>query len=265
MDRTEWMAGRFGLMNHWLFPGVMPEKGGGKTTLDEAVEAFNVERLLADVAETGADWLIFTLGQNTGSYVSPNPVIETLCGPGHCSQRDLAYEIADGLHRMGKRFIAYLPCEVAANTTMHAGMAWHNQEGTAQLEFQDRYTSAVRAWAERFGKLLDGWWFDGCYTWPVFHHRHMVWDLWYAAARAGNPSAAVTFNDGSFCVGNTLPVRPEHDYLSGETEMLVDGRARLGRETGAVPGHLPEGRFVTGTDLPVAQLAAGGLFLDAWG
>jgi hypothetical protein len=130
---------------------------------------------------------------------------------------------------------------------MHAGMAWNTQVGTEQFEFQDRYTSAVRAWAERLGNLLDGWWFDGCYTWPIFHNRHMIWDLWYAAARAGNPNALVTFNDGSFCVGNTLPVRPEHDYLSGETEMLVNGRARLGRETDEVPGHLPEERFVAGT------------------
>jgi hypothetical protein len=129
---------------------------------------------------------------------------------------------------------------------MHAGTAWERTEGSGQTEFQDRYTSIVRAWAERFGPLLDGWWFDGCYTWPAFHHKHMIWDLWYAAARAGNPDAALTFNDGSFCVGNTQPVRPEHDYLSGETEMLVEGKARLGREE-AVQVHMPAGRFAAGT------------------
>jgi hypothetical protein len=122
-------------------------------------------------------------------------------------------------------------------------MAWNTQDGTEQFEFQDRYTSAVRVWAERMGDLLDGWWFDGCYTWPKFHNRHMVWEMWYQAARAGNSQAAVTFNDGSFCVGNTHPVRPEHDYLSGETEMLVEGRVRLGRESGTAPGHLPTGRY----------------------
>jgi len=247
MERTDWMTGRFGLMNHWLFPGVIPEKGEGKETLDGAVDAFNVDRLLADVADTGADWLIFTLGQNSGTYISPNPVIEALCGAGHCSRRDLALEIAQGLHRMGKRFIAYLPCEVAANTTMHTSMAWNAQEGSGQYEFQDRYTSVVRAWAERFGDLLDGWWFDGCYTWPIFHNQYMEWDLWYTSARAGNPMAALAFNDGSLCVGNTSPVRAEHDYLSGETEMLVGGKARLGRGNDSVEGHLPSGRYVAGT------------------
>jgi hypothetical protein len=233
-------------MNHWLYPGVLPETGRTKGTLNEAVNAFSVERLMEAVGRSGADWLIFTLGQNTGNYVSPNEEIERLCGVGHCSRRDLALEIASGLRRMGKKFIAYLPCEVAANTTLHEGMRWNSEHGSDQHEFQQSYTRVVRVWAERFGKLLDGWWFDGCYTWPVFHNRFMEWDLWYSAARAGNPDAVVTFNDGSFCIGNTQPVRPEHDYLSGETEMLIGGRVRLGR--GVTPDtHLPEGRFVEGT------------------
>lgn len=245
-DRTAWMTGRFGLMNHWLFPGVLPEREPSARTLDEAVDRFDVDRLVEDVCQCGADWLIFTLGQNTGFYASPNPVIERLAGTGHCSQRDLAYEIAARLHQAGKRFIAYLPCEVAANTSMHPGFAWRAAPDTDQAEFQRRYTQAVSAWAERFGDLLDGWWFDGCYTWPVFHSRYMDWPLWLDAARAGNPNAAVTFNDGSFCIGNLTPVHPAHDYLSGETEMLIDGWVRLGRDADAHT-HLPAGRFVAGT------------------
>ena len=245
-DRTAWMSGQFGVMTHWLYPSIPPEKGEPAGNLDEAVDRFDVDRLLADVAAAGAGWLIFTLGQNTGYYAGPNPVIEELAGPGHCARRDLALEIAAGLHRMGKRFIAYLPCEVAANTTLHAGFAWNTREGTAQTEFQRRYTRMVAAWAQHFGPLLDGWWFDGCYTWPIFHSRHMDWPLWYAAACAGNPDAVLTFNDGCFCVGNVEPIVPEHDYLSGETEMLVDGRVRLGRSA-EVPTHLPDGRFVPTT------------------
>jgi hypothetical protein len=247
VDRTAWMSGHYGLMVHWLYPGVLPECGAPARSLDEAVDGFGVERLLDDVAASGAGWLIFTLGQNTGFYASPNPVIEELAGPGHCSQRDLALELAQGLHAIGKRFIAYLPCEIAANTTLHAGLGWSTMEGTSQAEFQQRYARVVGAWAERLGSLLDGWWFDGCYTWPAFHNRHMDWPVWYAAARAGNSEAALAFNDGNFCVGNVLPVAPEHDYLSGEAEMLVDGCVRLGRSENWAPGHLPDGRFVPGT------------------
>jgi hypothetical protein len=246
-DRAHWMAGAYGLMNHWLFPGVLPERLPGAATIEEACARFNVERLLEDFALSGADWLIFTLGQNTGCYCSPNSVIEELCGPGHCPSRDLALEIAQGLHRMGKRFIAYLPCEVAANRTLHAGFAWNTVDGSDQVGFQRLYTQAVAEWAQRFGELLDGWWLDGCYTWPGFHNSYMDWDLWLGAARSGNPEAVVTFNDGAFCVGNTQPVHSSHDYLSGEAEMLVQGRVRLGRAGDPPPTHLPAGRFASGT------------------
>ena len=246
IDRTAWMSGRYGVMSHWLFPGVLPERGRPARSLDEAVEAFDLGRTLADFEASGAEWYLFTLGQNTGMYASPNAVIEALAGPGHCSRRDLALELAQGVHGLGKRFIAYLPCEVAANTSLHAGFQWNSAEGTDQAAFQRAYCGAVAEWARRFGDLLDGWWFDGCYTWPAFHSRGMDWNQWYQAARAGNPAAALTFNDGSFCVGNLQPVQPEHDYLSGEIEMLSSGRIRLGRAS-AAETHLPAGRFVPGS------------------
>lgn len=246
--RAAWMSGHWGLMVHWLYPGVPPRAGAPAGSLDEAVDRFNAARLLDQIASTGASWFLLTLGQNTGRYLSPNPVIEELAGPGHCSQRDLAYEIAAGMHRMGRRFIAYLPCEVSANTSLHAGFGWQTQDGGQQTVFQARYTRAVAAWARRFGPLLDGWWYDGCYTWPVFHNAGMDWPLWESASRAGNPRAALAFNDGSFCVGNLGPVYPGQDYLSGEAEMLVDGKIRLGRGLpvqthipGAQSAHLPAG------------------------
>ena len=236
--RAGWMSGHWGLMVHWLYPGVPPRQGEPARSLDEAVDRFDVSGLLEQVASTGASWFLLTLGQNTGRYISPNPVIEELVGPGHCSRRDLAYEIAAGMHRMGRRFIAYLPCEVAANTSLHAGFGWQTEEGGRQAVFQARYTQAVAAWARRFGPLLDGWWYDGCYTWPVFHNAGMDWPLWEAASRAGNPQAALAFNDGSFCVGNLDPVYPGQDYLSGETEMLAEGKIRLGRGL-PLQTHLP--------------------------
>ena len=172
------------------------------------------------------------------------------------------YKAQRWAHGLGKRFIAYLPCEVAGNLALHQGFAWNTEEGTDQAEFQRRYLLAIREWAERFGPLMDGWWFDGCYEWPIFHSRTMDWPAWFDATRAGNPDRVVAFNDGSLCNGLTQPLTPEQDYLSGETEVLVDGRIRLGRpETpqllayGAlarctpepIPTFLPESRFVPGT------------------
>lgn len=244
-DRTEWMRrGRYGLMVHWLAPGPPPEHGEPVIDLNRAVDAFNLTRFLDDFGASGADWLIFTLGQNSGYYASPNATLDRLVGPGHGSRRDLAGEIARGVHKQGRRFIAYLPAEVNAQSEdIHRGFAWNPAD---QSEFQHRYTSFIREYAVRYGKDLDGWWFDGCYTWPVFPNSQYRWPEWCAAARAGNPDAALAFNDGSFCVGNTAPLTPLQDYLSGETEVLKDGMIRLGREDDA-PMYLPKTRFAPGT------------------
>jgi hypothetical protein len=256
------MAGHYGIMTHWLYPGILPEKSQPAKTFEDAVNQFQLERFLKDLTATGADWLIFTIGQNSGFYASPNSVIDQFAGPGHCSKRDLVLEVATEVHRLGKRFIAYLPCEVAGNQAMVEGFAWNAREGTDQAEFQRRYLEAIREWSERFGALMDGWWFDGCYEWPIFHSKFMDWPAWFAATRLGNPYRAVAFNDGSLCNGLTQPLTADQDYISGETEVLVNGRIRLGRpETpqllayGAlartlpepIPTFLPETRFVPGT------------------
>jgi hypothetical protein len=258
--RADWMSkGKFGMMVHWLAPGPPPEKGEWINDLNRAVDAFDLDRFLKQFRATGADWLIFTIGQNSGYYASPNATLDRLAGPGHCSRRDLVLEIAQGVHKLGKRFIAYLPAEVNAQSEqIHRAFAWNPAD---QSEFQRRYTDFLREYAQRFGKRLDGWWFDGCYTWPVFHNSLYKWDLWCAAARAGNPDAALAFNDGSFCIGITKPLTPMQDYLSGETEKLLNGRIRLGREENA-PLYLPESRFAPGTECQWHSL----LFIDAfWG
>lgn len=243
--RCDWMVeeGPFGMMVHWIAPGPAPEEGEWIQDLDKAVDAFQLERFLEQFEASGAAWLIFTIGQNSTYYASPNATLDRLCGPGHCSTRDLVLELAEGVHRLGKRFLPYLPAEVSAPTALHEGFAWNP---TDQTEFQHRYTDFIREYALRLGESYDGWWFDGCYTWPQFHNSLYDWPLWCGAARAGNPDAALAFNDGSFCVGIDKPLTPMQDYLSGEVELLVGGRVRFGREETS-PLILPEARFIEGT------------------
>ena len=230
--RADWMSGRYGLMTHWLFPDVGCRRGKRLADLNEAVERFDVDALVAGVDAAGADWFIFTIGQNTGYYFSPNEVIDRRAGAGHCSKRDLVGDIARAVHRKGKRFLAYLPCEVAGNKTMQAGFEWNTAEGTSQDRFQTLYLEAARAWALQFGRNLDGWWIDGCYDWQGFHKSKMRWGEWCAALRAGNPDAALGFNDGSLALGIENPLTPMQDYLAGETDMIMDGKLRFGRKKG---------------------------------
>jgi hypothetical protein len=223
--------GQFGLMVHWLAPGPAPEFGPQITELDPAVNAFDVDRFLNDYRRTKADWLIFTIGQNTGYYASPNAVFDRLVGSGRCAQRDLVMEIAKGVKELGGRFMAYLPCEISAQSdNIKQAFGWTKEGNTAQEEFQHSYTEFLAEYSLRFGPLLDGWWIDGAFTQPIFHNSHIIGDLWLDAARAGNPNAAVAFNDGSLCCGHSVPVVAGQDYLAGEADLLIKGKIRYGRQ-----------------------------------
>jgi len=247
-DRAAWMTGRVGLMVHWLYPQTRPEHGNGTADFDTAVDTFNLDRFLADFASTGAEWMMFTIGQNTGYYTSPNSILDTLSGPGHTSRRDLVAEMAAGIKKLGKRFVAYLPSEVHFQSDeIKAGFGWNPAD---QSNFQRRYTDFIREYSLRFGTDLDSWWFDGCYDWNEFNNQTYNWALWAEAARAGNPDAALAFNDGCFYLRKLLPVSPVQDYLSGEIGWLENGQIRLGRETELEgPGslYLPSGPFVEDT------------------
>ncbi len=243
MADAAWMSGRWGVMVHWIAPGPAPEHGPRLTDTNAAVDRFDLDRFMAQFAATGAQWLIFTVGQNTGYYCSPNAVLDRLAGPGHCSRRDLLRELGERLHELGRRLIVYLPTEVQAPTVLHQPLAWNPDD---QTEFEQRFTAFIAEYSRRLGPLVAGWWLDGCFDWPFFPQSDRRWPLWLEAARAGNPEAVVACNDGSLCCGITAPVTPLQDFLSGQAEVLRDGQIRLGRSH-AAPLYLPTERFCPGT------------------
>lgn len=60
---------------------------------------------------------------------------------------------------------------------VHTAFAWNPKD---QSEFQRRYQKFIRAYADKFGRNLDGWWFDGCYEWDRFHNSLYDWPNWFA-------------------------------------------------------------------------------------
>lgn len=261
-SRAAWMGGKYGLMVHWLEPVYT----AGTNTVDAVVDAFDADRFLADFDRSGADWLIFTIGQNKGAYASPNGVIDRYCGAGHCSKRDLVLELAKAVHARGKRFIAYLPCEVRGNPTMHAGMGWVEQD-PVKAEFQKRYTEAVREWSLRLGRNCDGWWIDGAYDHATYYPQGVDEKLWRGAFAAGNPDTVVTWN-GGLCyesddlarlakrddvldlggrkVKGLMP-RFGADYLAGEPDWIAKGGVCLSRGRQPELIWIPEGPDAPGT------------------
>lgn len=198
--RADWMAGKRGMMVHWLFA----EAG----QIDYYANAFDINKFMADFDATKSDYLIFTIGQNKGTYASPNAKLAELGIPsGCCATRDLVGEIAAAVHARGKKFIAYLPCEVNQNDTVKTLLGWSDR-----ATFQQNYCAVITEWATRWGTNLDGWWIDGFYNddghWPS-SNKAFDQSVWAAAFRAGNQNAVVTMNPG------LAAKTPRTDLLSG--------------------------------------------------
>ena len=209
-QRTSWLADfGFGTMHHFLIypPGkTEQEKSEG---MNRIVDGFDVQAFMNDFDRSGADWLIFTIGQNSSYYCAPNSVLDERL-PGHTSRRDLIQEIGSEVKKRNKRFILYLPAETRHNTPemelIRRAFGWKPGD---QSEFRTRYTAFIREYSERYGTMVDGWWFDGSQV-----DRSVFGDFseWLAACRAGNPGAIVAFNPGP-----ALKEFGEHeDYMAGE-------------------------------------------------
>ena len=250
--RAEWLhQARWGVMTHYL--GAAPSsRGGAELTAEmwnKQIDAFKVEALADQVASTGAKYLLFTLGQNSGHYCSPNATYDKIVGirPSKCSRRDLVAELAKALKKRGVRLMVYLPSGApAADPVARKKLKWlWGRKGGWQLpgekvggrlaEFQKHWEAVVREWSLRWGKDVAGWWIDGTYF-PEQMYRFAEapnFASFAAALRAGNPDSIVAFNPG---IRVPVIVHTRHeDYTAGEV-----GLRQLPKAVAACPG-----RFLT--------------------
>lgn len=268
-DLTRWLAGgKFGIMVHYLItpPGETPEQRTAE--FNRTVDAFELAGFMRQFDAMGPDWLIFTIGQNTGYYCGPNAFLDAAL-PGHTSRRNLPLEIAREVKARGKRFIAYLPAEVCGQKPeIHRAFGWVGDDPRRGVEptqrlFQPNYQRFIRDYAIAMGRLLDGWWFDGCYAgdWKVFPNWNLDFAGYIRAARAGNPEAICAFNDGAFCAGIVAPLTELEHYHPGEVHVLVNGDIGLGWWARDPKPYMPTTRFIDGVQwhglLPVDSTFCG--------
>lgn len=215
-NRAVWMAqGSFGVMTHYL----ISPKGGTPAertaNLNKMVDNFDLDGYIEQFKASGADWLIFTLGQCTGYLCCPNAYLEKFA-PGLCANRDLVKEIGERISALGKRMILYIPSEENADPVLQEAFDY-NSEGHTQ-----RYFEFLKTYSLQYGDLVDGWWFDSCGP-----HDDAYWLEWMDALRAGNPDIAVAFSGAEFCCGGPVnPVCKLEDYHAGEIHLLEDYKIR---------------------------------------
>ncbi len=263
MDRAFWLnQPPFGIMVHYI-PIIANHDGSFHPDWNQCVNNFDVSNFCDKIAETGAKWLIMPFGQNSGEYISPNPELAKYIGLKYFTDRDLMLDIACELKKKGIRLVAYLPSEVWCHEEhIQNALGW-NIDPVDKTVFMERWYKVIEYWGNKFGDLLSGWWFDGCYTAadkPFIPEGKNGWsnarfdkNKWFAAARAENADRAV-----SLCPGANLMeyVWDEEDYLSGEMNELLGPPNRLPvniRSHGLVWlecfwGHSPEqGKDFSGT------------------
>ena len=234
--RAEWLhRARWGVMTHYL--GAAPSSRGGADLTAEMwnkqIDTFDVAGLADQVASTGAGYLLFTIGQNSGHYCAPNATYDRIVGiqPSKCSRRDLIADLAAALKKRDVPLMVYLPSGApAADPAARKKLKWRwGRKGGWQLpgekvggrlvEFQRHWESIVREWSRRWGKNVAGWWIDGTYF-PDQMYRFAEppnFASFAGALRSGNADSIVAFNPG---VRVPVIVHTRHeDYTAGEVNL----------------------------------------------
>ena len=243
-QRTEakWMTG-YGVMCHYLADTASSKISTGISIADwnERVESFNVARFAQQIAAAGASYVIFTLGQNSGFFCSPNATYDGFVGkPSRLSERDLMGDLVAALKPAGVQLIAYLPSHAPANhrqaverlrcTPKWDASRWQltpdkysaSENVDERLStFQQGWEAVIREWSTRWGDRLSGWWIDGCYHADRMycHDDAPNFASFAAALKAGNPQSVIAFN-----LGVSDPIRSNtvyDDYTPGEVNSLA--------------------------------------------
>ena len=199
---TEWLAkAGYGLMFHWTSQSV--GKDGKHKPYAQAVDDFDVKHFAEMVEETGAGYVILTIGHAESYCPAPLKAWEKY-HPGKTTRRDLIAEMADALNAKGIKLMCYLN---AASLTRYPK--------AGEEEFTRIMTEVVTEFGQRYKEKVAGYWFDCCYQakekYPGFSFREF-----FKACKAGNPDRIVALN--SWIYPN---VSEWQEYWAGETSSPV--------------------------------------------
>lgn len=239
-DRTAWMEdARWGVVVHYLADWRIRDDGGELSveSWNQMVDEFDVEGLARQLDSCGAGYLMLTLGQNSGYYLSPNETYDRFVQrkPSRCSRRDLPSDMITALNKRGIKLMVYMPAGPPSGDAKAREALKFEGEARRNAAFQTKWEAVIREWSLRWDDGVAGWWFDGCY-WPNLTYRHESppnFETFAAAARAGNPDAVVAFNPGA--VDRVLSITPFEDYSAGEIndpDRLMIRRHRDGKVDG---------------------------------
>ena len=227
----DWMneAG-YGLMFHWTSQSVQP--GGTIKPYEDAVNEFDVERFADMIEETGAGYMLLTIGHAESYCPAPIESWERV-HPGHTTQRDLIEEIALALREKNIRLLCYMNGPLGFKFPRNGPPT--DEQNNA---FVENYTDILTEIGNRYGDKIAGYWFDSWYrifeSYPEFPFQHF-----FEVAKTGNSQRLICLNPWIY-----PDVTPWQDYWSGETQDPIAPPVN-GYMTGGPSPHLPSQVLLT--------------------
>jgi hypothetical protein len=232
--RAGWMKdARWGLLGRY---GV--EAQTTAADWNAQVGAFDAAGLARQLESVGARYFFLTVGGSSGHYAAPSASYDAVvkASPSRCARRDLVSDLAAELAPRGIRLLVHVTSGAPADdATAVRALEW-KPGPEANRAFRERWERVVREWSTRWGTRVAGWYFDGC-IFPNVLYRGAPpnFETLAAAARAGNPDAAVAFSPGA--LNQTVSLTPFEDYTAGEApEIFAPYRRRPRVSEGTIDG-----------------------------
>lgn len=199
---TEWLTKTgYGVMFHWTSQSVNPD--GSNKKFEVAVNDFDVRKFANMVEETGAGYVIFTIGH--AEQFCPAPIVSwDRLHLGKTTRRDLIMEIADELGKYNIRLMLYL------NSPLLAGLG----KGDTKYYFNN-HTAVLTEIGNRYKEKVAGYWIDSWYQgfeeYPDFDFEGL-----FKLCKVGNPNRI-------FCLNSWIypSVSPWQEYWAGEVASPV--------------------------------------------
>lgn len=222
---TDWLSScALGISTHWT--AQTAPRHGSVCDFQDSVDRFRLKDFIGAVEMSGADYVIFTATHALQLLPCPHPIVDSIL-PGRTAERDLVGEIAQGLATLGKRMIVYYnhSCNQSEDPAWEQAVGYHDQ---AKDRLAENLCTIIRWMGERYGHLIQAWWFDSSYSLdPRGPHSSVTTDLrgfqfpWEeltVAAKVGYEDRLVTYNAG---VAETFLYTDHQDYWAGELVNLA--------------------------------------------
>ena len=222
---TDWFSrAGWGLFVHYLYDS---HCDGGNiantedhTSWDDMINKFDTERFAADVAETGASYVIFTMMQRTRHLIAPNETYNQLTGykTGEaCSSRDLVKDLIESLDKYDIKLMLYWTGD-GPRQDKQASEGMGGWDGQVTDEYVRNWAKVAAEYGNCYGEKVYGWWVDGCYEFTGYNQER--WSMLAEGLRAGNPRRIIALNNPSGTHANSSS--REDDFTTGEVSNFGD-------------------------------------------